>query len=513
LNRIKGHIVFIALSLFYLATRLVNLTIIPIFTDEALYLRWAQWGLGEPKKYLFISLLDGKQPLFIWLTYPFLTFFSDPLVGGRLVSVLAGLLTVLFLYLTADLIFTNKKIALFASLFYIIFPFAVINDRLALYDTLLAMLGIASIYFQIRLVKKCDFKISIILGLAMGLGFLTKSSASFFLLFSPLPLFFLPKKNIANLINWGKHFILAVVIATLVSSILYISPLHGMVKAKNEVFLLTFSQFLSNPFYGFLGNIRGLISYFPPYFSDVWIAIILLAMTIEISRIIKFILKFGFKLKIKTMEKRLSDELIMIYLFTLFFFPFVSLAFFAKIIYPRFIFFMTLPLLLILAFYTNWLIEKVKFRFLKFVLVFFIFIFSAYNSFLILTNPTSAYLPQADSDQLLNSWPAGYGVKQVVEYIKSRPPTQQIYLATEGTEGLFPHALEIYLYRNANVQIKGYWPVTDIPLEVREMARIKETYFIYKDTLNPRPQQNVQEILRVRRGIGDNWLVLLKVLK
>jgi 4-amino-4-deoxy-L-arabinose transferase-like glycosyltransferase len=490
---------------------LVNLTIVPIFTDEALYLRWAQWGMGEPSKYFFISLLDGKQPLFIWLTYPFLAVMKDPLIAGRLVSVVSGLFTVIFLYLTANLIFQNKKIALLSSLFYIVFPFAVVNDRLALYDSLLSMLCIVSIYFQIRLVKKTELKTTALLGIFMGLGFLTKSSASFFLMFAPLPLFFLKEQNFKSFLNWLKYFILSVIIAITISSILYISPLHGMVKTKNEVFLLSFSQFLSNPFYGFLGNIKGLISYFPPYFSNVWITMILLAMFIEAARILIFILKNGLKLKIKTMEKRLKDEFSITYLFALFFFPFISLAFFAKIIYPRFIYFMTIPLLIILAYYTNWLIEKIKWPILKFIIVIFIFSFSGYNSILILTNPSAAYLPKADSEQLLNSWPAGFGVKEVVDYIELRPVNTQIYIGTEGTEGLFPHALEIYLYKNQNVQIKGYWPVEDIPLEVRDIAKIRETYFIYKDTLNPKPQINVKEVLRVRRGIGENWLVLLRV--
>jgi len=505
------NMILTLLSIFYLLSRLFNLTIIPIFTDEALYLRWAQWGMGEPSKYFFISLLDGKQPLFIWLTYPFLAVIKDPLVAGRLVSVLSGLLTVIFLHKLSLLIFKSKTISYLSSLFYVVFPFAVVNDRLALYDSLLALLCTASIYFQVSLVKKTRLTTAFLLGLVMGLGFLTKSSASFFLIFAPLPIIFMKEKSLKNIFSWGKHLAFSFLIALSISSILFISPLHGMVKAKNEVFLLSFTQFISNPFYGFFGNIRGLISYLPPYFSNVWITIILLATAIEISRIIKFVLKFGLKLKIQTIEKKLSDELTMVYLFTLFLFPFISLAFFAKIIYPRFIFFMTIPLLLILAFYTNWVMGKIKWPFVKLLVLIFIFFFSGYNSFLILVSPTKAYLPQADAEQLLNSWPAGYGVSQVVDYIKSRPTTTQIFIGTEGTEGLFPHALEIYLYKNSNVQIKGYWPVTDIPLEVRAMAKAREAYFIYKDTLHPKPQENVQEVFRVRRGIGENWLVLLRI--
>src|SRR3990167_6425859 len=76
----------------YLASRLTFLTKIPIFTDEAIYIRWGQIALQDPV-HRFISLEDGKQPLFIWLMLPALKWIADPLVAGRLVSVAAGFIS------------------------------------------------------------------------------------------------------------------------------------------------------------------------------------------------------------------------------------------------------------------------------------------------------------------------------------------------------------------------------------------------------------------------------------
>src|SRR3989339_157604 len=73
----------------FFVSRLINLTLIPIFTDEAIYLRWAQIGLADPR-WRFISLTDGKQPLLIWLFYPALKLISDPLIAGRIVSIVCG---------------------------------------------------------------------------------------------------------------------------------------------------------------------------------------------------------------------------------------------------------------------------------------------------------------------------------------------------------------------------------------------------------------------------------------
>ena len=78
-------LVFI-LALLTFISRIFNLLKVPIFTDEAIYIRWAQIGLADPA-HRYISLTDGKQPLFTWLMYPFLMIFNDPLYAGRFVSV------------------------------------------------------------------------------------------------------------------------------------------------------------------------------------------------------------------------------------------------------------------------------------------------------------------------------------------------------------------------------------------------------------------------------------------
>src|SRR3990167_3465310 len=82
------------LLVFYFASRVYHLTQIPVFVDEAIYIRWSQVMRAEPSL-RFLPLSDGKQPLFMWLTMPALKFIADPLFAGRIVSVVAGLFTLL----------------------------------------------------------------------------------------------------------------------------------------------------------------------------------------------------------------------------------------------------------------------------------------------------------------------------------------------------------------------------------------------------------------------------------
>ena len=50
--------------------RFVNLTQVPVFADEAIYLRWAQIMRAE-ETLRFLPLSDGKQPLYMWTVIPF----------------------------------------------------------------------------------------------------------------------------------------------------------------------------------------------------------------------------------------------------------------------------------------------------------------------------------------------------------------------------------------------------------------------------------------------------------
>src|SRR3989338_743677 len=197
-------VVILFLAIFTFITRVINLLNVPIFTDEAIYIRWAQIGLNDPA-HRYISLTDGKQPLFTWLIYPFLKIFTDQLFAGRFVSVLSGVFASIGIYLLARQLF-GKKTAILASIVYIISPFTIVYDRLALMDRLLASIGIWSLYLSVLLTKFVRLDIALLLGLTIGFGLLTKSSAIFFLYLLPfsLLLFDFKKKNrVKILLNWG----------------------------------------------------------------------------------------------------------------------------------------------------------------------------------------------------------------------------------------------------------------------------------------------------------------------
>jgi len=157
MNFFKKHkfefFVLAILILAYFISRFYNVLSLPIFTDEAIYIRWAQIA-KQDANWRFISLTDGKQPMFIWLMMISLRIIQDPLLAGRVVSVGAGFLTLIGMYFLGKEIFKSNKIGLISSALYVVFPMALVYDRMALYDSLVGTFAVWALFLIVLLVRK-----------------------------------------------------------------------------------------------------------------------------------------------------------------------------------------------------------------------------------------------------------------------------------------------------------------------------------------------------------------------
>ncbi len=158
--------VFIAFGIIILAVvlRLVNLHSLPVFTDEAIYVRWAQ-VMKENAVFRFLPLTDGKQPLYMWIIIPFLKIFSNPLIAGRFVSAMSGALTLVGVFVLTYLILNSVKISLLSGLIYAISPFIVFFDRMALAGATLSMFGIWTLILTIITARKLRLDTAMLAGL------------------------------------------------------------------------------------------------------------------------------------------------------------------------------------------------------------------------------------------------------------------------------------------------------------------------------------------------------------
>ncbi len=484
-------IFIISIAVLTFLTRIINLLAVPIFTDEAIYIRWAQIGLADPAQ-RYISLTDGKQPLFTWLMYPMLKFFSDPLFAGRFVSVLSGVAGVIGIYFFTKEIF-GKKEAKFATFIYLFSPFALVYDRLALMDSLLASLGVWILYLEILLIKKTQLDIALLLGMMIGLNLLNKSSAQFYIYLLPFSLIlfnYKNKKKFKFILNWLGLSMLSVILSQIIYNSLRLSPAFYLIEQKNYTFIYTLSEFMSSPFSVFKSNLYGLLKMLISY------------LTIPIALVIILGILTGLIKK----DKKI------IYLFFCFIFPFFSLATFGKVLFPRFILFMVLPLFVIaaktLADFSSRLNKNV---FVGILFLLLIFIYPLIQTYFLIVSPVQASIPKVDRDQLFDDWPSGYGVKEVISYLKEKAEKGKIVVGTEGTFGLNPAVYEIYLGSNKNVEIHGYWPITEIPADLLSAASIYPTYLIFKERQKIPDDWPIKLINKYRRGKGNTYLLFYQV--
>ena len=463
MNFFKRHkfefFVLVVLTLIYFASRFYSILSLPIFTDEAIYIRWAQIAKQDANQ-RFISLTDGKQPMFIWLMMISLRIIADPLLAGRVVSVGAGFMTLIGMYFLGREMFKSNKIGLISSALYVLFPMALVYDRMALYDSLVGSFAVWSLFLIIQLARKVRLDTALILGMVVGGGVLTKTSGFFSIYLLPFSLVlfnFAGKDMKGRLIKWVGLALLATIMTYGFYSILRLSPYFYIITEKNANFVYPLKDWLDHPFNFFIGNWKAFWDWVNRYLT--WP---LLALAIGSFFVGKSFLR----------EKTV--------LFLWFIIPIVALGLFAVKIYPRFIFFMILFLLPLIAFSLNSISERLKKIYLLIIFLILSFALMIKTDFLILTDFSKAYIPVSDIGQYISGWPAGTGVKKSIEFFENEAKKGKIYIATQGTFGLMPYALEIYLINNTNIKIEGYWPIGDtIPVKTIEESKKLPTYFFF----------------------------------
>jgi 4-amino-4-deoxy-L-arabinose transferase-like glycosyltransferase len=445
------------LALFFI-TRLYNLLAIPIFTDESIYVRWAEIFKGNSHQ-VFVSLTDGKQPLFIWVVSVFLRLAHDPLLAGRLASVLTGLMTMIGLYFLTKELFKDKKLALAVSLLYVLYPFSLLYDKLALYDSMLATFAVWSLYMEVLLAKRRSFGIMIASALIISGGLFTKSSAFFFLYLLPFSLLvfdFKTKSRNKDLLKWLGLALAASALSVACYSILKLSPNFHYIADKNNVFIYPFHEWIKHPFTYLLHNTRILCDFLIGYSTIPFLLLAVMAFFVG--------------------KEHMREKLLLLAWFVI---PFASLAFFGKVIFPRYILFMTMPLLALAAYSAIFILRKVRPRYLAAIIVLILMLPILNENFFILSNFSKAPIPKEDRIQYIESFSSGVGVKQTVSFLRQTSQHQKIYIGTQGVFGLMPDSLQDYFNNDKNVEIKGLLVIGDTPpQEVLDAAKTMPTYFV-----------------------------------
>ncbi len=219
-----------ALALLCLLLRSMRLMALPIFSDEAIYLRWAQLIRAHPWDNAFVSLADPKPPLHFWLMALLWPVTGDPLFSARILSVIAAVLTIPALLLLCRsletlIIQAPSKAWRDASLrdiagpsaasfgpavcvLMIFCPFVAFYQRMALADSLLILETVLVAWLSLQFAAATRrpgsdqlIRITIGLGVMLGLTMLTRQNISYVLWALPIGAFVFsgrPTGDVAN---------------------------------------------------------------------------------------------------------------------------------------------------------------------------------------------------------------------------------------------------------------------------------------------------------------------------
>lgn len=433
----KDIFIIIFIICLFCLTRLINLDKYPIFNDEAIYIRWAKVAWHDAS-WRFISLTDGKQPLQTWGTIPFLKFFPDnALLAGRLFGVAGGFLSLIGFFVLTFYLF-GKRASLLGSFLYIFTPYFLFYERMALVDSWVNAGFIWIFLFLIYLVKQRRLSTSLILGLIGGFFLLAKSSVRIFLMLGVLSPILIWKKNLKKLFQESINFYcllgISMVIAFIIYNVQRLSSFFHYVALKNLTFVMSFDEFLKTPFQYFWNNLR----YTPLYILWEMGFVLGVIGLIGLIRLIGKNQKLGF------------------YFLLWIILPFIAIVFFTKVLFPRYLIFFA-SILLILS---SHFLPTISYR-LKLFLFFLIFLSIFFFDFTILFGYRYIPFPAVDRGQYIEGWPAGWGIKETMEFAREKSKEKPVVILAEGNFGMAYDVLDVFLKPDDKITLKGYWPMDE----------------------------------------------------
>ncbi|NMC36450.1 hypothetical protein GYA49_05400 [Candidatus Beckwithbacteria bacterium] len=441
----KKDYLFLGPLLLGLGVYMYKLTSFPIFADEAIYLNWANrviTGQENP----FISMFDGKPPLFIWLTGLLFKLIGNLFFSGRLVSVLALFALGIGIYFLAK---TKKELLWLKTgfLLIIISPFVFFHGRMALMDTLLAalLLGAVLAWTQLK-----NYSRIIATGLLLGLAFWTKTPALFLVPFPLLSTLIFERNK--------KTFIAALittVLACLVILSLKVSVWFPYLMNRSEDFSFQVTEVLAGQRDQIAGNFGHLGSWL--VFYEGWVVIIL-----AIAGIVLGIVK----------KNKLIINLILVSV--MFAAPFLILG---KVVTPRYYLFLgfTIPFLAAFCLQT---IGKIP----KAIALLLIILFAVSADYKTLSNPLTAHLAKADQQQYLWEWSSGIGLREASQFLAKEAQNKKILILTEGYFGTLPDGLFVLLEGNSNwhnMEVVGIGgPASENFVDTILQAKAEQIYYV-----------------------------------
>ena len=434
----------------YFVTRVRGLNLIPIFTDEAMYIHIAQI-INDNWESLFLTKVNAFKPLFIWLTAIFQNFIADPILAGRWVSVVAGVFSLIGIYLLGKDIF-SERVGKVSAVIYLFCPFFIFHERMALMESLVNAFGIWIVWVSFRISKQLSLEKSyfIVLGTLLGLAFFTKTTA---LLIFPAPfIIFIAWKTYAKE-NFFYYLALTFLMVILINIPYFI--IEGGVGFQNRHLILSSTNYyiypktlLSFPVEIWARNLWNSYVYLMPY------------LTFPIVLVLGFGILNAFLVKNKTG----------ITLLLLFIVPFLIIVLIGKIIFSRYYLVIVPPLIVL----TGWALVELMSKLAEKLpalnttrlnICFSVLLFCVVSEGLVFSqkigeDPLNAFIPKFDRYQYITSHVAGLGIKEAADFLITKSKEKPIEIMTLWSQGNPLDGIMVHLWKKPNINIIPalWWP-------------------------------------------------------
>jgi hypothetical protein len=432
----RSTVALALLALVYLLTRLVNLTLLPLFVDEAIHLHWARRLAHEG--WLLRILLDGKL-LQVLAMAPSVSGASDPVWWGRVTSVAAGGLG-LWVSFRLGARFSSA-VGLVAAALYVLCPFTLFHDRMALADGFLAVFAGVALYESVILHGDPSRGRSVRLGLAMSAAVLSKVPGLVTLAFPPLSRLALGRAGA----SWGRR----VAASYLIALALIVFPVWYFFAHTDQ---LAWKAKVSGP--GRLVTIQYNAGLALEWLLSYWTAPVLLG---------------GTAMMVYALLARRRLELLLAGAAAL---PVLAFVVVGYHLFPRYILLATIPFLVLAARALCAFDEHVLGRLsvppggrfvLRLLLAGVVAWPAVAHDRLLLVDPTTAPLHRVDRFQYIDGWPSGYAWAEAAEYVRgvaARSSGGVRLLVDRSDRRTAIRVLRAYLMNDSTIEI--------IPVDMRE---------------------------------------------
>lgn len=455
----------------YFVSRLYALTLLPIFIDETDQLRRALW-ISEGER-LFHSWNYGKG-LGVWVTAAVLPLAADPLWAGRALVVGFGAVTLWACREIAAHLF-GARVALAAAGLYILCPYTLMYDRLALSDPVAASFAALALLASLRLARNPRPAAGARAGLALALATLSKVNA--------LPAFAAPAAVAVALRCVSREHRRALAVAYGVAVAVVAYPLWSFLSTPRVVEVGIGATGEAGPWAGGGSKLGRNIGLAWEWLSGYWTLPLLALAALGVALVAR--------------ERRREAWLLAFLALG----PVAAYLPIARIWFPRYLVLSCVPLLVLAAMGLVAAAQRLRSVWPRqgaapALLGFSLAVIPALRfDFALWTDPPRAPLPRLERYQYLNGWPSGYGVRETVEFFRqalARDPEGLTIVAHGPSRRTTLQALGLYFAREPRVELRLFDlndPGVREPL--RTLAARQPTYLlvslVHRSKVKPRP--------------------------